>query len=82
MIIKETCTVPSDINPGRFKLIYPSYEHCHYEYKRYLEHAKKLYEQFTGSYSRNTFANAANNSITNNNSPYKKMESIPEQPSL
>ena len=37
---------------NQFKLIYPSERNTEFDYFMYLKHAHRLYEQFTGSYSK------------------------------
>lgn len=37
---------------NQFTLIYPADRNPQEKYERYIEHAKRLYEQFTGSYSK------------------------------
>lgn len=37
---------------NQYKLIYPTDAHPEFEYQKYMMYAKRLYEQFTGSYSK------------------------------
>lgn len=39
---------------NQFKQIYPSKRNTEEEYDNYMAHAQKLYERFTGSYSKKT----------------------------
>lgn len=42
----------SDENENQFAIIYPNERNKEEDYLPFLEHAQKLYEQFTGSYSK------------------------------